>query len=91
MFSKVWRWVKWPVIVVVVAYALLVIWDVFRLNDVDKTNAAVVAIHVWRHVREQRGDHLYRGYSGYGDAARDVCPGYQLASEPLCSGPKRGR
>ncbi len=41
----VWRWVKWPVFVVVVAYAVLVIWRVFVLFDEDKTAAAVADIH----------------------------------------------
>ena len=42
---RVWRWVRWPLAVVVVAYVLLVIWDTKRLFDVDKTSAAVAAIH----------------------------------------------
>lgn len=41
----VWRWVRWPLYVLVVGYVLLVIYDVQRLFDIDKTNEAVAAIH----------------------------------------------
>ena len=41
----VWRWVKWPLFVLGVAYAVLVIWRVFVLFDEDKTAAAVADIH----------------------------------------------
>ncbi len=42
---SIWKWVKWPLLIIVVAFGVLVIWDVGRLMDVDKTNAAVTAIH----------------------------------------------
>src|SRR3989344_3884166 len=41
----VWRWVRWPLYGLVVGYVLLVIYDVQRLFDIDKTNEAVAAIH----------------------------------------------
>lgn len=41
----VWRWIKWPVLVLGGAYLLLVIWDVNRLFDLEETNQAVAAIH----------------------------------------------
>jgi hypothetical protein len=43
--AKVWRWVKWPLFILAVAYAALVVWRVFVLFDIDKTNAAVAQIH----------------------------------------------
>jgi len=41
----VWRWVRWPLYILVAGYVLLVIYDVQRLFDIDKTNEAVAAIH----------------------------------------------
>ena len=41
----VWRWVKWPIYILAAGYVLLVIYDIQRLFDIDKTNGAVAAIH----------------------------------------------
>src|SRR3972149_3364926 len=41
----VWRWVRWPLYILVAGYVLLVIYDVQRVFDIDKTNEAVAAIH----------------------------------------------
>ena len=41
----VWRWVKWPIYILAAGYVLLVIYDIQRLFDIDKTNEAVAAIH----------------------------------------------
>ena len=42
---RVWRWVKWPLIVLVVAYCALVLWRTFALFDEEKTATAVATIH----------------------------------------------
>ena len=41
----VWRWVRWPLYILAVGYVLLVLYDVQRLFDIDKTNEAVAALH----------------------------------------------
>src|SRR3990167_1471135 len=41
----IWRWVKWPIYILAAGYVLLVIYDIQRLFDIDKTNEAVAAIH----------------------------------------------
>jgi hypothetical protein len=46
--QTVWRWVKWPLVVLIVAYLALVVWRAFDLYDQDKTAAAVAAIHAAR-------------------------------------------
>lgn len=42
---RVWRWVRWPLIVLVVGYAALVLVRTFMLFDEEKTVTAVAAIH----------------------------------------------
>jgi len=44
-FGRIWRWVKWPIIVLAVGYVATVIWGSFMLYNRDKTEAAVAAIH----------------------------------------------
>ena len=41
----VWRWVRWPVLVLGFLYAVLVGFRTVMLFDEDKTNAAVAEIH----------------------------------------------
>src|SRR3990167_1375682 len=41
----VWRWVRWPLYILAAGYVLLVVYDIQRLFDIDKTNEAVAAIH----------------------------------------------
>ena len=41
----VWRWVKWPLIVLAVLYAIDVAWAVWYRSNEAQTNAAVAAIH----------------------------------------------
>ncbi len=41
----IWRWFKWPVLVAVFLYAVLVGWRVFFLFEEEKTAEAVAAIH----------------------------------------------
>jgi hypothetical protein len=55
----IWLWVKWPVLVLVVAYGALVIWRTFVLFDQDKTKDAVTAIHAARiTLADVNGDNL---------------------------------
>ncbi len=42
---KVWRFLRWPVYIVLAAFVLLVGWGVKLNFDKDKTDAAVAAIH----------------------------------------------
>lgn len=44
----VWWWVKWPVLAVLFAYAVLVGWRVFWMFEEDKTKEAVAQIHAAR-------------------------------------------
>ena len=41
----VWRWVKWPLIVLAVLYAIDVAWAVWYRSNEAQTNTAVAAIH----------------------------------------------
>lgn len=41
----IWKWVKWPVLVLVFLYSVLVGWRVFYLFEEEKTAEAVAAIH----------------------------------------------
>jgi hypothetical protein len=55
----IWLWVKWPVLVLVVAYGALVIWRTFVLFDEDKTKEAVAGIHAARiTLADVNGDNL---------------------------------
>ncbi len=49
---KVWRWVRWPVIILVVGFVVLVGWRLKLLYEQDDTNAAVAKIHANRLTRE---------------------------------------
>lgn len=42
---SIWKWVKWPVLVLVFLYCVLVGWRVFYLFEEEKTADAVAAIH----------------------------------------------
>lgn len=42
---SIWRWIKWPLIVLVVAYVVLVIYRAFVLTAEEHTAEAVAAIH----------------------------------------------
>lgn len=44
-WSVVWRWIKWPLLVLVVLYAIDVAWVLWYKNNEAKTNEAVAAIH----------------------------------------------
>lgn len=52
IFSKVWRWVRWLLLVLVVGFAVLVAWRLKLLYEQDDTNAAVAAIHANKLTRE---------------------------------------
>ncbi len=43
--SVVWRWIKWPLLVLAVLYAVDVAWVLWYKNNKAKTNEAVAAIH----------------------------------------------
>jgi len=48
LFVHIWRWVKWPVIVLAVSAAVfvaLLVWRIFVLADNDKTKEDVARIH----------------------------------------------
>jgi hypothetical protein len=56
---QVWRWVKWPLVVLAVAYGVLVVWRTLVLFDQDKTKEAVAAIHAARiTLADVNGDNL---------------------------------
>jgi hypothetical protein len=44
-FLRVWRWIRWPLFILVGLYCVLVAVRVFMLFDEDKTAAAVAQIH----------------------------------------------
>lgn len=50
--SAVWRWVKWPLAILVVGFVVLVAWRLKLLYEKDDTDAAVAAIHANRLTRE---------------------------------------
>lgn len=41
----IWRWLKWPILIVVFLYCVLVGWRVFWLFEEEKTAESVAAIH----------------------------------------------
>lgn len=43
--GKIWKVLKKAIIVIVIFYAILVIWRAFQLSDIDKTEAKVKEIH----------------------------------------------
>src|SRR3989344_6404543 len=45
VLGRVWGWIKWPIIVLAVAYIAFTIWGVTLVFDRDKTDAAVAQIH----------------------------------------------
>lgn len=47
-FSKTWHWLRWPLLVLVVGFVILVAWRLKLLYEADDTNAAVAAIHANR-------------------------------------------
>lgn len=49
---KVWWWVRWPLLVVVLAYVVLVGFRTKYLFDKDKSDAAVVQIHATKLTKE---------------------------------------
>lgn len=56
---RIWRWVKWPFLVVVFLYAVLVGVRVFWLFDEEKTAEAVAAIHAQKiTLADVMGEHL---------------------------------
>jgi len=50
--GRVWAWVKWPLLVLVIAYAVLVGFRTKYLLDQDKTAEAVAKIHASKLTRE---------------------------------------
>jgi len=55
----VWRWVRWPLLVVVVGYVALVAVRVVMIFDEEKTAAAVAEIHAQRlTLADVNGDNL---------------------------------
>jgi hypothetical protein len=49
----VWRWVKWPLIILVAGFIVLVVWRTKVLLDQEKIGADVAAIHANRLTKEQ--------------------------------------
>jgi hypothetical protein len=45
ILSKVWRWVRWPLLMLAVGFVILVAWRLKLLYELDDTNAAVAKIH----------------------------------------------
>ena len=48
ILSKVWRWVRWPLLVLALGFVILVAWRLKLLYELDDTNAAVAKIHANR-------------------------------------------
>jgi hypothetical protein len=45
LFTRIWRWVRWPLLVLAAGFAILVAWRLKLLYELDDTNAAVAKIH----------------------------------------------
>jgi hypothetical protein len=48
LFTRIWRWVRWPLLVLALGFAILVAWRLKLLYELDDTNAAVAKIHATR-------------------------------------------
>src|SRR3989344_4218513 len=57
--NRLWRWVRWPLAVLVVAYAVLVVYRTGYLFEKDRVDADVAGIHAQRLVlADVEGAHL---------------------------------
>lgn len=45
ILARVWRWIKWPLVVLAVGYIAFSIWGATLVFDKQKTDAAVAQIH----------------------------------------------
>ena len=52
MLYTAWRYARWPLAVLVLAFVVLVAWRLKLLYELDNTNAAVAAIHANRLTQE---------------------------------------
>lgn len=53
LLSRIWKWARWPLVVVILAYAILVGFRTKYLFDQDATAEAVAKIHNTRLTKEE--------------------------------------
>ena len=48
LFTRIWRFLRWPLLVLALGFVILVAWRLKLLYELDDTNAAVAKIHANR-------------------------------------------